>query len=163
MLLFMVAACNSNEPTLEQAIEAKIPNKILQILYTEQQGDGTVTFFLTNEENSPHSVIGFAFVEKVGDGWVLDPGSVTLRRLPKQGLTLFYEDLLRSGQEKVSYTYGKVGNPAITQIEVALPDNTNFRKANVISTSHGRFYFEKGYHLKVRGLSNEGTILDEQG
>lgn len=158
---------------MPEAIEKSISFDIQEIVHKEKYGNLTIIMYTVAPDkekwpNANFDGLGIGFFEgNDKEGWK-NIGHNGWSNYNNENFTFDFDSLLLNDDEgKVLYdlyvAFGEVNNPIISVIETKAEGEKEFRKAKMMKKNGKRYYFQLGRVKKVRGLSNTGIVIDQQG
>jgi hypothetical protein len=159
--------------SLSEAIEKSIPYEIREIVHKEKYEGLTIIMYKAIPDkkewpNADFDGIGIAFFEgNDQDGWE-NIGHNGWSHFNDENFSIDFEDLLLTDEEgnvllDLYVTFGDVNNPDIAVMETKAEGDKEFKKAELIVKSGKRYYFQIGRAKEVRGISETGMVIDQQG
>lgn len=158
--------------SFEEVLEKGIPYKVKNVIHTQNVDGITVVIYTTEPDHeelpfADYDALAAAFLEgNDDDGWEnIGPSgwdhydnanmTVYIKRIPdhdRQGNT----------RSQLYAVFGEINNQEIATIELISEDNKVINGADIISKDAKRYYFQVGYERFVRGLSEDGDVIDRQ-
>jgi hypothetical protein len=163
--ILLLIGCNNKYSTLNEAMQHAIPYEIKEVIHIENLDKGSLIVFLTSPESYGFDALGTVYFKGSNQkGWVMDEGSLSWEHIDNKDMTVHYRNFITEDHNSPIYvTYGEINNKNINKIDVADKENQEFEEIPIIEGNTGRYYFSKGYHLKVRGIGENNKIISEQG
>lgn len=173
LIVFSESEADRRYGSLEEAIEKGLPWDVKDVIHVREIEDVTAVLYAFETDNGqiPHAdrdFLGVAFFEG-GDreGW--KPVGLAGGAQTRHGnMTVHFERLgehYRSGNFKRSLyvAFGEINNREIVKVETRAQDEEAFEEADIIEHEGRRFWFQEGPELIARGLSGDGTVIEQQG
>ncbi|MFC4408814.1 hypothetical protein ACFOZY_00050 [Chungangia koreensis] len=162
---------NDKYETLEEAIYEAIPYQVEDVIYSTEHDNITIVMYETigNEQLFPgQKVEAVAFFKgNDTDGWE-NVGFHGWTHYENEQFTVYSEPYRESdyaGNELHEFyvVFGKVNNPEITTIQTKDQNDEQFEDAKLILHNGNLYYFQVGRGVIVRGLNENGKVVDRQG
>lgn len=115
-----------------------------------------------------YDVLAVAFFKGSDEeGWV-NIGHHGWTHYENENMTVYCEPLRdydNSGKKLHEFyvVFGEVNNPKIVTVETKTKDGNSFKEAEMITKKGNRYYFQIGNEPIVRGLSENGEVINKQG
>ncbi|WP_088102857.1 hypothetical protein [Halalkalibacter urbisdiaboli] len=159
--------------SFEEVVEKGIPYKVKDVLHTENIDGITVVMYTTepNQDAFPSmntEALTVAFLEgNDNEGWE-NIGPNGWSHYDNNNMTVNYENVRKYDNKGnllkyIPVTFGEIKNASIRRVETKEKNSENFNEVAIIEHNHKRYYFDIGFHKIVRGLSEEGEVIDRQG
>ncbi|MYL35643.1 hypothetical protein GLW05_18870 [Pontibacillus yanchengensis] len=157
----------------QEALDKGIPYEVNDVIHTMQYDGVTIVLYTTYPDkdqmpNADFEVLNVAFLEGSDeDGWK-NIGFDSWKHYENDNMTVYVEPL-RVHDDKANVlhefyvVFGKINNPDIATIETKAEKDLSFEEAEVISKNGRRYYLQIGQEHIVRGLSEDGEVIDRQG
>jgi dihydroxyacid dehydratase/phosphogluconate dehydratase len=158
--------------SFDEVLEKDIPYHVKDVIHI-QKVDGITVVMPTepDREKFPfldNDVLTVAFLRGSDEeGWEnIGPNGWT--HYENDDLTVYSEtvhdhDRQKRARHEVSVVFGEINNPKIAKIETKDEQEESFKAAAVIRHGGKRYYFQIGRGDIVRGLAQDGTVIDQQG
>lgn len=158
--------------TLQEAIEKAIPYEVNNVIHKEIYDGVTIIMYTTDPDKEELPLANYEalavafFTGNDKDGWE-NIGHHGWTHYENENLTVYIEplrDFKDTGEtiHEFYVVFGEINNPEIVRVETKSPEEKNFEEAKIL-TKYGRYYFKIGRETTVRGLSEDGVVLDQQG
>ncbi|SDJ15957.1 hypothetical protein [Salimicrobium halophilum] len=153
--------------SVQEAIEKEIDNDINEVIHTEQRDGVNVVMYTIDPEvdNLPEAdfeALAIAFLKGNDENGWKNLGSGGWTHYDNENMRVYVEPL-RIHEHHFHVVFGEINNPAIAVIETKADDEKSFEKAGIITHRGERYYFQPKLEPIVRGLAENGDIVDRQG
>jgi hypothetical protein len=157
--------------SFKEAFEKAIPYEVKGIVHREQYDDVTIVMCKAEPSDLPHAdfdVLTVAFFKGNDDeGWE-SIGGHSWEYYENSNMTVYdkhLHDADRKGNvlHEFHVMFGEVNNPEIVKVETTDMARANFKEARMIGYEGKWYYFQIGERTIVRGLSEDGEVVDQQG
>lgn len=167
------SAFNGKYDTLAEGLRKGVPYDVKDVVHTHKADDVTVVFYLTEPDpkdlpSADYDALGVAFFSGSDqEGWEhIGPNGWT--HVANDDMTVYYQSLPSSVQqgserEELYVVYGEINNSLIQKIETKSLQAGSYREANIIEKNGQRYYYTIGDERVVRGLSETGEVISQQG
>ncbi|EDL66393.1 hypothetical protein [Bacillus sp. SG-1] len=163
--------------SLQEAIEKGIPYDVENVIHTHHYDGITVLLYTTlpDKKDFPfadYEALAVAFFK--GDdesGWE-NVGVHGWEHYENDNFTIYDQHLIVDDSEgnnlhKFHVVFGELTNPKIAKVETKASAGsaglTVFNPAKIVSHKGNRYYLKIGEETIVRGLSENGEVIDRQG
>jgi hypothetical protein len=159
--------------TFEEVLEKGIPYKVKEVIHTHNVDGITVLMYTTEpkEEDLPfadYDALAVVFLEgNDHDGWEnVGPNGWT--HYENNNMTAYYENYRKHDNKgnlliHIPVTFGEINNADIQRVETKAKNSEEYNEVDIIEHYGMRYYFDIGYHKSVRGLSNNGKVIEQHG
>lgn len=155
--------------TLEEAIYEAIPYKVEDVIYITEHDTITIVMYQTiptGPQFQGQEVEAVAFFKgNDADGWE-NVGFHGWTHYENENMTVYIEPFRQSDQtgnqlHEFYVVFGKVNNPEITTVQTM--NGEQFQDAKMVQHDGKLYYFQIGRNRIVRGLNENGEVIDRQG
>ncbi|MGM0845680.1 MAG: hypothetical protein ACQEUT_11940 [Bacillota bacterium] len=167
-----------NYDTFQEAIQKGISYEVEDIIHIEEHEGVKIILYSTIPDmndlpSTKGRALGMAFFEGNDQkGWNSLGNSGWRTEYDHEDMTVYEERLMdydKKGDKlhELHVVFGKINNPEIVRVETKAisgdAGRTTFEPAKIVNYKEERFYFQIGEETIVRGLSEDGTVVNRQG
>lgn len=159
--------------SFKEAMDKGVAYEVKEILHTQRM-DGITVVMYTKEpskidfSSANYDALAVAFLKGSDqDGWE-NIGPNGWEHAGNENMTSYIQSLHQFDdqgeiKQELNIVYGEINNPDIAKIETKIHGGKNFKEADIILANGQRYYLQAERAGTVRGIANDGKIIDQQG